>query len=120
MTKTETVPSAAKGFRLIGKLYRWTGWFGILVTLGIALYGFAAEWQRIANYTGSYPPYSDPLQRLLAPFLLAVGIMACGLTLCAVSFLVSAIIDTCVNLTENNRARVDLLRRLVREQSDVQ
>lgn len=121
MTKTDTIPSAAKGFRLIGKLYRWTGWFGILMTVCIALYGFAAEWHRIATYVGQYPPYgNDPVQRFLGPFLLALGIMAMGLTLCAVSFLVSAIIDTCVNITENNRNRTDLLRRIVREQSDVQ
>jgi hypothetical protein len=118
MTKTDAIPSSAKGFRLIGKLYRWMGWFGILVTAGLTLYAFGSEWNRIASYTGSY--YSDPIQRFFLPFLLAIAVMACGLTLCAVSFLVSAIIDTCVNITENNRARVDLLRRLVREQSDVQ
>lgn len=118
MTKTDTIPSSAKGFRLIGKLYRWMGWFGILVTAGITLYGFIAEWNRMASYTGSY--YSEPVQRFFTPFLLAIAIMACGLTICAVSFLVSAVIETCINITENNRSRTDLLRRIVREQSDVQ
>lgn len=92
MTKTDTIPSSAKGFRLIGKLYRWMGWFGILVTAGITLYGFIAEWNRMASYTGSY--YSEPVQRFFTPFLLAIAIMACGLTICAVSFLVSAVIET--------------------------
>jgi hypothetical protein len=115
--KTDMIPSSAKGFRLIGKVYRWVGWFGIAATIVVTLYSFVSQWHQISNYPNSY---GSDFYRFVSPFLLAILVFACGLLMCAAAFLVSAIIDTCVNITENNRARVDLLRRLVREQSDVQ
>ena len=115
--KTDMIPSSAKGFRLIGKLYRWVGWFGIVLTVCATVYSFAAYWHQMTTSTYSS---GDPISQLMLSFLLALVVLLSGLAMCSVAFLVSAIIDTCVNITENNRARVDLLRRLVREQSDVQ
>jgi hypothetical protein len=117
--KTDMIPSSAKGFRLIGKLYRWVGWFGVALSVMVSFVGFISEWNRAVTST-SYYSYMDPVWRFLQPFALALMVFFCGLTLCALAFLVSAIIDTCVNITENNRARTEVLRRIVREQSDVQ
>ena len=114
--KTDAIPSAAKGFRLISKLYRWAGWFGVGMTALVTLYSFALQWHNMT--TRSY--YGSDFERFISPFLLAILVLACGLMMCAVAFLVSAIIETCINITENNRARIELLRRIAREQSDVQ
>jgi hypothetical protein len=115
--KTDVIPSSAKGFRLIGKVYRWVGWLGLIATAVITFYSFANQWHTVSTNTNYY---GSDFERYLAPFLVAVLVLACGLLMCAAAFLVSAILDTCVNMTENNRARTELLRRIVREQSDVQ
>jgi len=116
--KTDMIPSSAKGFRLVGKLYRWVGWVGVVLTVLATVYGVLAYGHQMA--TSDYPYYGGFLNQLLMIFLLGLLIFLSGLSMCAVAFLVSAIIDTCVNITENNRARTDVLRRIVREQSDVQ
>jgi hypothetical protein len=107
--KTDVIPSSAKGFRLIGKVYRWVGWLGLIATAVITFYSFANQWHTVSTNTNYY---GSDFERYL--------VLACGLLMCAAAFLVSAILDTCVNMTENNRARTELLRRIVREQSDVQ
>ena len=46
-------------------------------------------------------------------------VVATGLFLCGMAFLVSLLIEAGLKMLENSHTQVDLMRRLVRQQSDV-
>lgn len=106
-------PSPSHPFlHLVKRFYRGVGWIGVALTL--LLSAIAAF-----DLLGRMTPETLLTYRLLGAFLSFIGLTVLGLFLSGLAFLISACIDAALHSMENGRAQTELLRRLVREQSDM-
>ena len=111
--KTQWQQNAHRALRLMGRFYRWIGWFGLGVTAFVMVYGFISHWNDLGRGFGV-----DTYTRLWSSLFVAGTVMVIGLFACGMAFLVSLFIEVGSRMMENSLLQTDLLQRLVREQSD--
>lgn len=111
--KTQWQQNAHRALRLIGRFYRWMGWLGFVATAFFTIYAFNRQWQMLSRGFGT-----DPTRRLWDSLLVAGLVLAFGLFLCAMAFVVSLFIEVGSRMMENSFLQTDLLRRFVREQTE--
>lgn len=94
------------------RFYRMVGWIGVCLTLILSTIGAVDLFGRSSDEV--------PLTyRLLFGFLTFLGLVFIGLFVSGLAFLVSTCIDAATHTIENGQTQTELLRRLVREQSDL-
>lgn len=111
--KTQWQQNTHRALRLMGRLYRWAGWFGLGATSLGMVFAFISHWNLLSRGFGG------DIFTKLSQSLVAVGIaMTFGLFVSGMAFLVSLFIEVGSRMMENSLLQTDLLQRLVREQSD--
>jgi hypothetical protein len=111
--KTQWQQNAHRALRFIGRFYRWMGWLGLVATAFFTLYAFVTHWNMLSRGFGV-----DFIHKLWQSFLVGGLVLAFGLFLCAMAFVVSLFIEVGSRMMENSFLQTDLLRRLVREQTE--
>lgn len=103
---------ASRALRTVGRMYRWVAWLGLMVTIFMAGWGFLEQWRGVSRW-------QDTWNTFLSSGAVGVGILIIGLVFCGVAFLVSLLIEAGLKMIANSQTQVDLMRRLVRQQSDI-
>jgi len=111
--KTQWQQNAHRALRFIGRFYRWMGWLGFVATAFFTIYAFMIQWNMLSRGFGV-----DFLHKLWNSFLVAGLVLSFGLFLCAMAFVVGLFIEVGSRMMENSFLQTDLLRRLVREQTE--
>ncbi len=109
--KTQWQQNAHRALRLIGRFYRWMGWLGFVATALFTIYTAVTQWNMMSQGVDLYT-------KLWQTLLVGGIVLALGLFLCAMAFLVSLFIEVGSRMMENSLLQTDLLQRLVREQDD--
>jgi hypothetical protein len=113
MALKSTSPASPRPFlHLAKRFYHAVGWVGVAITLVLASVFGIDMWGRLN-------PDMLPTYRLIYAFVMFLGAIFVGLFLSGLAFLISTCIDVACDTMENGRVQTELLRRLVREQSDV-
>jgi uncharacterized membrane protein len=94
------------------RFYRMVGWIGIGLTLILSTIG-------AVDLFGRSSPETLLTYRLLFGLLTFLGLVFIGLFVSGLAFLVSTCIDAATHVMENGQTQTELLRRLIREQSDL-
>lgn len=107
--QSDSLPSS-KALRMVGRMYRWVAWLGMVATVFFAGLMFVVQWRDMSRY--DFYTIFDVLKNSV----FASGIVfATGLFLCGMAFLVSLLIEAGLKMLENSHTQVDLTRRLVRQ-----
>jgi hypothetical protein len=113
MALKSTSPSPSHPFlHLAKRFYRVAGWVGVALTLILSAIA-------TVDVLGRWPSETLLTYRLLGAFLFFLALVILGLFLSGAAFLVSACLDAATHSIENGHTQTELLRRLVREQSDL-
>jgi uncharacterized membrane protein YhiD involved in acid resistance len=93
-------------------MYRWVAWFGMIVTILLAGWGFLEQWRNLSYW-------QDTWNKFLSSAGIGAMILIMGLIFCGTAFLVSLLVEAGLKMIANSQTQVDLMRRLVHQQSDV-
>ena len=111
--KTQWQQNAHRALRYIGRFYRWLGWLGLAGTVFMTVYVFVAHWSMLSRGFGV-----DFFYKVWQSLMVGGLAMIFGLFLCAMAFVVSLFIEVGSRMMENSFLQTDLLKRLVREQTE--
>ncbi|MCU0514801.1 MAG: hypothetical protein MUE40_19780 [Anaerolineae bacterium] len=102
-----------RGVLWVGRFYRLAGWLGLVATVFFTVWGFISQWQNMTRWS-SGTTWDFFSQSLLVAFLFLIM----GLALSAVAFGISLGVQVGLNMMKNSQTQVDLLRRMVQQQSE--
>ncbi len=115
MKSQSNSPLSSKALHAVGRFYRWVAWIGVVATIFFAGLTFVTQWRDMSQYMQYYTTW-DVIRNTMLPsgFVFVAGLFMCGM-----AFLVSLFIEAGTRMLDNSQTQVDLMRRLVRQQSDV-
>ena len=104
---------SSRALHFVGRMYRWAAWFGLLAAILLAAWGFIDQWNVAVRWE------KDLFRVFLSSAAFGGAFFIAGLFFCGMMFLVSLLIEAGLKMLDNSNTQVDLMRRLVRQQSDV-